>query len=85
MRADRRDLPLFEDDDLIPVCLGGSNASPLNHWPQSFGGGWGAEKKDALEQRVCSEICLIRDDAQLARYQAAFTTNWVALYRQIMR
>jgi hypothetical protein len=29
---------LFEDDDLIPVCLGGNNASPMNHWPQSFGG-----------------------------------------------
>jgi len=22
---------LFEDDNLIPVCLGGENASPLNH------------------------------------------------------
>jgi hypothetical protein len=76
---------LFEDDDLIPVCLGGNNASPLNHWPHPFGGDWGAERKDALEQRVCGEICFIRDDAQLARYQAAFAKNWVALYRQIMR
>jgi hypothetical protein len=24
----------YEDDDLVPVCLGGDNASPLNHWPQ---------------------------------------------------
>jgi hypothetical protein len=22
----------------IPVCLGGDNASPLNHWPQPLGG-----------------------------------------------
>ena len=49
---------LFEDDDLVPVCLGGNNASPLNHWPQPLSGEWGAEKKDALEQRVCGEICL---------------------------
>lgn len=81
--ADRASL--FEDDDLIPVCLGGNNASPLNHWPQSLSGAWGAGAKDALEQRVCSEICFTRDDAQLARYQAAFAKNWVALYRQIMR
>jgi hypothetical protein len=76
---------LFEDDDLVLVCLGGNNASPLNHWPQPLSGEWGAEKKDALEQRVCSEICLTRDDAQLARYQAAFAKNWVALYRQMMQ
>jgi hypothetical protein len=25
---------LFEDDDLIPVCLGGNGASPMNHRPQ---------------------------------------------------
>jgi hypothetical protein len=75
----------FEDDDLVPVCLGGNNASPLNHWPQPLSGEWGAEKKDALEQRVCSEICFTRDDAQLTRYQAAFARDWVALYRQIMR
>jgi hypothetical protein len=75
---------LFEDDDLVPVCLGGNNASPLNHWPQPLGGEWSAERKDGLEKRVCSEICLTRDDAQLARYQAAFAKNWVALYRQIM-
>ena len=32
---------LFEDDDLIPVCLGGNNASPLNHWPQAaFAKNW---------------------------------------------
>ena len=76
---------LFEDDDLIPVCLGGNNASPLNHWPQSLSGTWGAGAKDALEQRVCSEICFTRDDAQLARYQAAFAKDWIALYRQIMQ
>jgi hypothetical protein len=45
----------------------------------------GAEKKDALEQRVCSEICFTRDDGQLARYQDEFAKDWVVLYRQIMR
>ena len=31
------DAARYEDDDLIPVCLGGDNASPLNHWPQPLG------------------------------------------------
>ena len=34
---------------------------------------------------VCGEICLSRDEAQLARYQAGFAKDWVALYRQILR
>jgi hypothetical protein len=46
-------------NDLIPVCLGGNNASPLNHWPQLISGELGAEAKDAFEHRACSEICLI--------------------------
>jgi hypothetical protein len=24
----------YEDDDPVPICLGGDNASPLNHWPE---------------------------------------------------
>ena len=61
---------LFEDDDLIPVCLGGDNASPLNHWPQPNGATPGAAEKDELEWHVCAEVCKVRDDALLARYQA---------------
>jgi len=33
------------EDDLIPVCPGGDNASPLNHWPRPLG----------LERRLCAE------------------------------
>jgi len=67
------------------VCLGGDNASPLNHWPQPLGGEWGAEKKDLLERQLCTEICLSRDDGQLARYQAAFARDWTALWHQTFR
>jgi hypothetical protein len=38
---------LYEDDDLIPVCLGGDNASPLNHWPQPNSTTRGAADKDS--------------------------------------
>jgi hypothetical protein len=47
-------------------------------------GPWAAADKDILEKQVCTEICLTRDDAQLAKYQAAFAKDWVALYRQVM-
>ena len=75
-------MPLFEDDDLIPVCLGVDNSSPLNHWPQPLGGEWGAAKKDTLEHRLCTAVCLSRDDNELARYQAAFARDWTALWHR---
>ena len=82
IRQDQADL--FEDDDLIPVCLGGDNASPLNHWPQAYDVAPGAADKDVLERRICIEICRLRDDHLLAKYQAAFAKDWVALWREVM-
>jgi hypothetical protein len=44
----------YEDDDLIPVCLGGDNASPLNHWPQPWAE---ADRKDEIEAEMCARVC----------------------------
>jgi hypothetical protein len=44
----------YEDDDRLPICLGGDNASPLNHWPEPWDQ---AKRKDELEQRMCREVC----------------------------
>jgi len=44
----------YEDDDLIPICLGGDNASPLNHWPQPIAE---AREKDGVEAEVCRAVC----------------------------
>src|SRR6516162_3130685 len=38
-----------------------------------------------LERQLCTEICMSRDDAQLARYQAAFARDWTALWRRVFR
>jgi hypothetical protein len=73
---------LYEDDDLIPVCLGGDNASPLNHWPQLNAAQPGAADKDRLEVRICARVCRDRDDGELSRYQAAFAQDWIALWRR---
>jgi hypothetical protein len=72
---------LYEDDDLIPVCLGGDNASPLNHWPQANSASPRAADKDRLEARICFKVCRDRDDSELQRYQTAFAQDWVALWR----
>jgi hypothetical protein len=45
---------LVEDDDRVPVCLGGDNADSRNHWPQP----WAlAKEKDRLEAEVCRMVC----------------------------
>jgi hypothetical protein len=44
----------FEDDDLVPICIGGDNASPLNHWPEPWDQ---AQRKDSLEHWACRAAC----------------------------
>lgn len=51
----------YEDDDLVPVCLGGDNASPLNHWPQPIAE---AHAKDHLEAEACRAVCAGERDLQ---------------------
>ena len=55
---------LYEDDDLIPICAGGDNADPRNHWPQRCDGWRGpvciagpARKKELEEPRTCRAVC----------------------------
>jgi hypothetical protein len=65
------DAHLYEDDDRVPVCLGGDNASPLNHWPQRWSE---ARDKDALEWRVCREVC--EGGMSLDRAHLLFLGDW---------
>ncbi len=44
----------YEDDDLVPVCLGGANADIRNHWPQPIDQ---AEVKDEIEGEMCRRVC----------------------------
>jgi hypothetical protein len=61
----------YEDDDRVPICLGGDNASPLNHWPEPWEE---AERKDALERRICRAVCAGR--LTLPAAQAIFLGDW---------
>jgi len=38
-----------------------------------------------LEHRLCTAVCLSRDDNELARYQAAFARDWTALWHRTFR
>ncbi len=63
----------YTDDDRVPICLGGDNASPLNHWPQPL---VEAEQKDRLERRLCRAVCAGR--ISLPAAQAVFLGDWRA-------
>lgn len=73
---------LFEDDDRVPVCLGGDNADPANHWAQRCDK-WSedhrcvageAHGKDVLEERVCKAVCAHQLSPEQGR--AIFLGDW---------
>jgi hypothetical protein len=63
---------LYEDDDRVPVCLGGNNADPRNHWPQPW---HDAREKDQLEAWACRAVC-DSHSMPLAKAQALFLADW---------
>jgi hypothetical protein len=67
----------YEDDDRVPICLGGDNASPLNHWPEPWDQ---AERKDELERRICRAVCT--GEITLPAAQAIFLGDWSEAYRR---
>jgi hypothetical protein len=69
----------FEDDGLIPICLGGDNADPRNHWPMKWDE---AVTKDELEGYACRQVCI--HGASVIWWQNGFRTDWRTLYRQVM-
>src|SRR5208283_1706463 len=48
---------LYEEDHLIPLCLGGAPRDERNLWPQLWEGEWGANTKDELEAVLCDMAC----------------------------
>lgn len=65
------DAPKYEDDDRVPVCLGGNNADPKNHWPQA----WPEAKiKDRLDAGACRMVC--EGKVPLATARSWFLGDW---------
>jgi hypothetical protein len=67
-----------EDDDLVPICAGGDNSAPGNHWPQPL---FEAREKDALEGEACRDICL--HGASPTWWQGQFRAEWRRLYATV--
>ena len=73
----------YEIDHLISLQLGGSN-SVKNLWPQSYlTQPWNAHVKDALENRLHSEVC--KGHLDLATAQREIATDWIAAYQKYFR
>lgn len=72
----------YEEDHLIPLELGGSPTSPENLWPEPWHvvGGWGASRKDRIENRLNHLVC--RGRVSLAAAQAAIASDWIGAYRR---
>ena len=73
------DIHRYEEDHLVPLCLAGAPADERNLWPEPRDGFWSAEKKDALERKLCRLACDGR--IPLADAQDAIATNWIQAYR----
>lgn len=71
----------YEEDHLVPLCVGGSPRSHLNLWPQPRKGRWTAKIKDQLEQSVCRAVC--RGAMSLEEGRAIFLApDWTKEYEK---
>lgn len=77
--SDRHD---YEDDHLVPLCLGGADRLE-NRWPQPRHGSWNSYEKDQLEGYTCRAVC--SGQLGLGEAQRWFLTpaDWRDAYRRI--
>ena len=69
----------YQEDHLVPLCVGGAPRDPRNLWPQPATGRWSATVKDQLEASVCRQVC--RGDITLKQGQAIFLRPyWTKAY-----
>ena len=73
-----RDPHDYEEDHLIPLCLGGASQDPHNLWPQPRTGQHDAKQKDQLEAKLCRLVCDGR--VPLAQAQQDIGRNWIDAY-----
>ena len=74
------DLRDYEEDHLVPLCLAGASQDPANLWPQPRFGEWSADRKDALEAKLCRLAC--DGKVPLAEAQREIAADWIATYRK---
>lgn len=68
----------YEDDHIIPLCLGGSD-DVRNRWPQPRKETtWKAADKDRLEAEACRQVC--SGHVSLSEAQGWFMPDWRKAY-----
>jgi hypothetical protein len=77
------DPDLYEEDHLIPLCLGGAPRDERNLWPQRWDGPWSAKRKDKLESALCRMVR--RDEIDLSVAQMAIAADWIAAYNKYVK
>ncbi len=77
---ENRDPRDYEEDHLVPLCLGGASEDPGNLWPEPRTGEWNAAVKDKLEAKICSLVCAGRVPLHEAQHDVA--TNWIEAYKK---
>jgi hypothetical protein len=75
----------YQDDDLIPVCLGGDNSDPKNHWPQPSHAltKFGFQEKDQLDDTACYRVCHTKDMTLEFAQSLFLNSDWRKSYCQI--
>ena len=69
----------YEEDHLVPLCVGGHPRDRRNLWPQPVKGRWTSAVKDQLEASVCRAVC--RGEMTLQEGQAIFLQpDWTKEY-----
>jgi hypothetical protein len=73
----------YQEDHLVPLCVGGHPRDPRNLWPQPVKGRWTATIKDQLEGLVCRAVC--RGKMPLEEGRAIFldSPDWTKAYKQL--
>jgi hypothetical protein len=77
-----RDHRGYEDDHLVPLCLGGADA-PANRWPEPGSGIWNYHEKDRLEGYACQMVCSGRIGLGTAQRWFLAPSDWRAAYRRV--
>ena len=70
----------YEEDQLVPLSLGGSPRDPQNLWPEPRESEWGADKKDQLEFVLYRMVC--QGETPIAEAQHEIATDWIAAWKR---
>jgi hypothetical protein len=72
----------YEEDHMIPLELGGDPTDPGNLWPEPWKTKPNAGDKDKVENYLHDQVC--KGKILLHEAQKEITTDWVAVYNQMM-